>query len=438
MIRELRGVADPGPNGHAVIIGGGIAGLLTAHAIACHFERVTILERFSHIAKSNSRAPPTRRGIPQSRCIHLLMASGAAAFDELVPGWQQELRASGSHPFDPCADATTRFPAGQLPRTPSGIAAYSCSRALFEKAIYGRLPGTVHLQADQKVAGLLYDPRGASVSGVRTVNRRAGDQTDFLADLVVDASGEGSGMSRWIACLPNRPRLQVKKSVVESGIRYVSRWFEMEPADAPDWHCCSIAPGIGSAFRSAMMLRAEENRWAVVLLAPAGETLPCDDTSFAQFIADLRDRELQRAFGRAKPVSAVLRYGPTSNRMKHFDLLAEWPKGLVALGDSVCTLNPYFGLGMTLAARGATLLRKCLDQQGKSLSTIDFQKRLAELNVEPWQLATGREFNGRNLAGTASLCRLYDSAPSSPEATHAILAVQHLLLPAETLREVAI
>jgi 2-polyprenyl-6-methoxyphenol hydroxylase-like FAD-dependent oxidoreductase len=437
MVRERRGVVDPSSNGHAVIIGGGIAGLLTGHAVARHFERVTILERFSHIADSNSRAPPTRRGVPQGRCIHLLMASGAAAFDELVPGWQTELLAHGSQPFDACADAATRFPGGQLPRTPSGITAYSCSRALFESAIRCRLPDRVHLEANQKVVRLLSGPRGTRVSGVQTVSRRTRNQRNLVADLVVDASGEGSAMSRWISCLPDRPRLQVKESIVESGARYVSRWFEMNPVDAPDWHCCSIAPGIGTALRSAMMLRAEENRWAVVLLAPAGDTLPCDDAGFAEFIADLGDRELQRAFGRAKPVSAVLRYGLTSNRMKHVELLSEWPHGLVALGDSVCTLDPYFGLGMTLAARGAVLLRKCLDRQGASLSAHNFQKSLAKLNAEPWRLATGRELDGRPLAGRARLCRLYDLAPSSPEAAHALLGVQHLLCP-EIPRKVAI
>jgi 2-polyprenyl-6-methoxyphenol hydroxylase-like FAD-dependent oxidoreductase len=431
-----RGVADSCSNGHAVIIGGGIAGLLTAHAIAGHFERMTVLERFSHIAESSSRAPPTRRGIPQSRCIHLLMASGAAAFDELVPGWQQELLAHGSHPFDACADAVLRFPAGPLPRTSSGIIAYSCSRALFEKAIYRRLPDRVHLQENQKVVGLLFDPRDARVTGVQTVDRGVGDPTSLRADLVVDASGGGSVLFRWIAGLSSRLRSEVKKSVVDCGIRYVSRWFEMEPADMPDWHCCSIAPGIGTAFCSAMMLRAEENRWAIVLLAPVSETLPRDDTSFGKFIAEVGDRELQGAFSRAKPVSSILRYGPTSNCMKRFDLVAEWPQGLVAVGDSVCTLDPYFGLGMTLAARGAALLRKCLDRHGTSLSTLNFQKKLAKLNLEPWRLATGRELDGRPLADGARLYHLYDLAPSTPEAARALLGVAHLL-PSENLREVA-
>lgn len=433
-------MAETASNGHAVIIGGGIAGLLAAHAIAGRFERVTVLEAYCYPAKSILPAPPARRGVPQSRCIHLLMARGAAAFDELMPSWSEDLIALGVSPFDACADAVSRLSAGWLPRVPSGITAYACSRALLENVLCRGLAGkaTVYVREGQKVIELLSGPRGENVIGVLTAERHGAGKTPLLADLVVDASGTGSALARWIARLPKGLGSQLRKTVVESGMQYVSRWFHIEPRDAPDWHCLSIAPTMGAALRSAMMLRAEEDRWGVVLLAPAGEPLPRDDTSFAEFIAGLGDRELQQAFGRAKPVSPVLRYGSTPNRMMHFESLTEWPQGLVAIGDSVCTLDPYFGLGMTLAARGAALLRTCLDQQGASLSARDFQKKLAKLNVEPWQLATGRGLDGRPLADSARLCRLYDSAPLSAEAAHALLAVQHLLRPAETLRETAV
>ena len=99
-------------NGHAVIIGGGIGGLLAAHALAGRFERVTILERDRYPPDSSSAAPPARRGVPQSRCLHLLMAAGAAAFDELMPGWREEPVARGAVPFDASADAVIAFPRG--------------------------------------------------------------------------------------------------------------------------------------------------------------------------------------------------------------------------------------------------------------------------------------------------------------------------------------
>ena len=429
-------------NRHGVIIGGGIGGLLAAHALAGRFERVTIVERERYPPDASSAAPTARRGVPQSRCLHLLMAAGAAAFDKLMPGWRDEALVLGATPFDASADAALRFSAGWLPRTPSGIIAYACSRALLENVLRRGLAGksTVCVREGRKVVGLLCGPLGERVTGVRIAGRHAAGETTLLADLVVDASGAGSSLPRWIARLRNGGTSQVDQTVVESGKQYVSRWFHLEPADAPDWHCLAIAPAAGTAFCSAMMLRAENDRWGVVLLAPGGERLPSDDTAFLDFAAGLRVRELREVLGRAKAVSPIHRFGPTSNRMMHYDRLTAWPAGLVAIGDSVCMLDPYFGLGMTAAARGAVLLGAHLDRKGRgAVPGLEFQKELASLNAQSWRVATGRDPEGRVLAhNKAHLSRLYEAAPSSPEVAHALLAVQHLLRPTESLEEVAV
>src|SRR5262245_45424613 len=97
-------------NQHGLVIGGGIGGLLAARAMAARFERVTVLERYGYPADSVSSAPAARRGVPQSRCLHLLMAAGAAAFDELMPGWREDAIALGAVPFDASADAAIHFP----------------------------------------------------------------------------------------------------------------------------------------------------------------------------------------------------------------------------------------------------------------------------------------------------------------------------------------
>jgi 2-polyprenyl-6-methoxyphenol hydroxylase-like FAD-dependent oxidoreductase len=429
--------------GHAVIIGGGIAGLLAGHAAARSFDRVTILERFSLPAASGPRAPAARRGVPQSRCVHLLMAAGAAAFDRLAPGWQDELAAHGAGPFDACADAVIRVAGGRLPRARSDIRGYAASRALFEQALRRRLPATVRLQQNHTVLCLLADARGERVGGV-TVLDRAGGRATLDADLVVDASGEGSTLARWLSALPVHLGTPVEKSVVASGARYVSRWFELDPAHAPDWRCLSIAPAGTVALRSAMILRAEDNRWGVVLLVRGDDTPPADDGSFADFIASLGDRELTATLARARPLSPILRYGSTTNRLLHFERLAGWPQGLVAIGDAVCTLDPCHGLGMTVAARSAALLRTALElAQGgpgsASLSTPlsagDFQQKLAAQNAGPWAIATGRAPSGEPIADAPHPGRLHDRVHSDPEAARALIAVQHLLRPAETLLE---
>src|SRR5947209_14312814 len=115
--------------GHAVVVGGGIGGLLAAHALAPRFDRVTILERDAYPPDTTSPAPATRRGAPQSRCLHLLAAAGVAAFDAVIAGWRDEAVAAGARPCDMSADSVSRSSAGYLPRTRSRVVSYACSRA---------------------------------------------------------------------------------------------------------------------------------------------------------------------------------------------------------------------------------------------------------------------------------------------------------------------
>jgi 2-polyprenyl-6-methoxyphenol hydroxylase-like FAD-dependent oxidoreductase len=419
---------------HAVVIGGGIAGLLAAHALAGRFERVTVLERDRYPAGSGASAPARRRGVPQSRCVHLVMAAGAAAFEQLVPGWSEEVRARGAAPFDASADALLCLSGGWLPRIASGIAAYACSRALLEDVLRRRLTekAIVEVREGQQVLGLLCSRVGDRVSGVRTAERPRTGETTLSADLVVDASGAGSALPRFLDRLRSGSAWQVDKTVVKPGTQYVSRWFRLDPADAPDWRFLSIAPKASTALRAAMMLRAEKSLWGVVLLAPAGEPLPSDDATFLAFAADLGDGKLHEALARARPVSAIHRYGHTANRLTHYERSSAWPAGLVALGDSVCALDPYFGLGMTLAARGAVLLGNHLDRDNNGAAAcLAFQKDLASLNSEPWRLATGCDPDGRPLGrDETNLRSLCEAAPSSPEVARAFLAAQHLLRPA--------
>jgi hypothetical protein len=70
---------------------------------------------------------------------------------------------------------------------------------------------------------------------------------------------------------------------------------------------------------------------------------------------------------------------------------------------------------------------------------LEFQNELASLNAQSWRVATGRDPNGRLLAlDRAHLSRLYKATPFRPEVAHALLAVQHLLRPTESLDEVVV
>src|SRR5918997_852361 len=74
-------------SGHALVIGGSMAGLLAARVLSERFERVTIVER-DHFPEG----PRFRKGVPQSRHLHALMIRGRMISERLFPGLSERFR----------------------------------------------------------------------------------------------------------------------------------------------------------------------------------------------------------------------------------------------------------------------------------------------------------------------------------------------------------
>src|SRR5690348_14529085 len=80
---------------HAIVIGGSMAGLLVARVLSEHFERVTIIERDQLIDDTEPR-----KGVPQGRHVHGLLAGGAAVLREYFPDLPAVLVRDGAVPLD--------------------------------------------------------------------------------------------------------------------------------------------------------------------------------------------------------------------------------------------------------------------------------------------------------------------------------------------------
>ncbi|MGW0416159.1 NAD(P)-binding protein, partial [Streptomyces collinus] len=62
----------------AVVLGGSLAGLLAARALASTGARVTLVERDALPA-----GPEPRKGLPQARHVHQLWSGGARALEQV-------------------------------------------------------------------------------------------------------------------------------------------------------------------------------------------------------------------------------------------------------------------------------------------------------------------------------------------------------------------
>ena len=76
---------------HAVVIGGSLAGLMTARILIDHFDAVTVLERDDLAAQ-----PGMHHSIPQGHHLHALLRGGRQVMASLYPGFLDKLDALGA------------------------------------------------------------------------------------------------------------------------------------------------------------------------------------------------------------------------------------------------------------------------------------------------------------------------------------------------------
>ncbi len=378
-----------GPWGHAVVIGAGFTGLLTARVLAGHFDRVTVLER--------DELPPGtahRSGLPQARHPHGMLARGARIVEDLFPGVRAELAAQGAPVFDFGDGFATRLPHGWAPRCPIGLEVQSFDLAHLEALLRARvrtLP-EVRLRDGFAVDGLWLSADRRRAVGVTGHRRTDPGRTPvgIAADLVVDAAGRRSRLPGWLtaAGLPS-PR----RSEVPSPLVYSSRMYEMTGDRVPDWSASfemTLPPSVG---RGGAAITVNSTRRLVSLIASAEELPPPrDDEGLRRFAATLRSPHFAEVMERGRPVSPVYRCVVGGSRWLRYDRLWPRPDGLLALGDAFCAFNPVYGQGLTVAALQARLLDRLLTTaDGSGAPVHRFQRGAARIALVPWLTATAAD-----------------------------------------------
>ena len=385
-------------SGHALVIGGSMAGLLAARVLSKRFERVTIVERDRF-----PKGPGFRKGVPQSRHLHAFMMRGRMIFDRLFPGLSEELTASGAMPVDSANDFEWLTPAGFAPRFPSGLPLLMCSRDLLEWTVRRRvaaLPRVGFLQGTD-VTGLLPSLDGQAVEAVKIRYRDEEGATrseeTLRADLVVDASGRNSKASKWLETLGYAPP---EETLINSHLGYASRIYERPERFDGDWKGLNVQAAPPLVTRGGVLLPLEGERWMVTLSGVGGDYPPTDEEGFMGFARSLRTAMLYEAIEDAKPLSDISGYRDTENRRRHYEKLSRQPDNFLVTGDAACAFNPVYAQGMTTAALGAETLEECL-RESSDLTGLSkrFQKKLAKANAASWLLATGEDFRVSGVEG---------------------------------------
>ncbi len=366
--------------GHAIVVGASMAGLVSARVLADRFESVTIVER----DELPTWAEP-RRGVPQGRHAHGLLAAGENVLVDLFPGIVDELVAGGAQRLDFAPDARWyQFGGYRTTETNQQLPATFMSRPFLEGIVRARVlarPNVARRDAAvQRLVG-----RTGRVTGVLLA-----DGSEIAADLVVDASGRGSQASRWLEVLgyDAPPVVQVK---IDMG--YATRLLRRTPEHPQHTAMVTITtPPEGQ--RMAVMFPIEGDRWIVTLCGFHGDHAPTDDAGFLAFAESLPVHDIADVIMDAEPLSPVVTHRLPSSQWRHFEKCKRVPAGFVALGDSVCSFNPIYGQGMTSAALQAAALGDAIDKAGATSNALPkaFYKKAKKIINVPWSIAAGGDF----------------------------------------------
>jgi 2-polyprenyl-6-methoxyphenol hydroxylase-like FAD-dependent oxidoreductase len=382
----------------AVVLGGSVAGLCSAGALAPYFDKVLVLERDELPAEAEHR-----RGVPQSKHPHFLLNSGRRAIGALFPGFEEKLIASGGLHLMPSMDAAYLDGTGWSARKRSSMTMIYSSRILIERVLRDKVRELANVVVREGVTVRGLSTRDGAVTGVAI-----GDEC-LDVDFVVDAMGRGSPVGGWmVAAGWPEPEVQT----LDAKVTYTSRWYEL-PTPRPAswwWRHLVIMPTPDKGDHPAEheflvnFFPIEGNR-VIACMGSWGLEMPRTTDAFVEAARRVRTPLFAAAMASCAPTSEVHLTRSTGNKWRRYDRWATPPRGLVFIGDSICAFNPFYAQGISSASGSALLLREHLSRAVR-LDAGFYARFLAAqrkaLRV-PWSLAMARDQGYACAEGTEKL-----------------------------------
>jgi 2-polyprenyl-6-methoxyphenol hydroxylase-like FAD-dependent oxidoreductase len=372
---------------HAVVIGGSIAGLVTASTLTEFFSTVTVVER-----DELHDDPRNRRGVPQGVHLHGVLPGGRKVLDEIFGTFTESLLEQGAATGDlalTCAHFTRE---GWLARVPSEMGLVFSRRPLLEMVVrrLATRKDQLNLLTGTTVRGLRVDAQGDRVVGVDVVGPEG--QASIDADFVVDATGRGSKAPGWLTELGfPAPR----ETLVKSFLGYTTMFGHL-PEDAfPGDMTGVLAPPFPGKTRGGFVIPQENGLFGLMAAGQSRDYPPGDLPGLIEYFGSDRATTpvLRELFMKAEPTGTIATTRTSTNRLLHYNEVDRRPQAFLVVGDAIAAYNPVYGQGMTTAAMQAVVIRDFLRTHDGDidLATSELPGELRQRNDFAWSLATGND-----------------------------------------------
>ncbi len=412
-----------------IVVGGSVAGLCSALALARQGHRVMIIERESvPLPSSPVEAFHTweRRGAPQVWHSHAFLARLHQLLDERAPDVLDALREAGAeelrfgeHLPEGMAERYVREPGDEK------LVLLACRRVTFEWVLRRAVAAEPGVEWREGVAvdGLAAETDEASgvprVVGVR-VRTHDGVDTVWRADAVVDASGRRSPLHHWLEPLGGPP---LDEESEDCGIFYSSRFYRLRPGTTSPLRDGPVGMDLG--YLKYAIFPGDSGIFSVTLAASKEDAdlrAVVHEKPFAAAAMALPPVREWIAPERAEPITRVWTMASLRNRRRRL-VRAGRPVvlGVHPVGDAAVCTNPMYGRGCSLAAVHAWLLADAFtahpdDPAACSLAFDAATRR----EIDPWyesarmQDADSRTVMARERRGERDACDGRDPSPNKP------------------------
>ena len=365
---------------HAIVLGAGMAGLLAARVLSEFYDSVSVVER-----DRLPDYPCHRRGIPQGRHIHNFYSRGLQVLDDLFPGLLKNLARAGAVVVDDGELSNFYVRSGRYEMKTSGkfadpaaLALHMASRPFVEFHLRRRvkaLPNVTFLDGHDVVELVT---TGDIVNGVRIIRRYNGLLTTLDADLVVDAMGRGA---RTPALLESLGYQRPSENHVAARYGYVSQQLSVADGSIAQ-RLVMFNPGGGKP--GGLLLANEHDTWMLAIGQPTETGEPPTDFEAMLALAEPSiPPAIMDGLRGAYPIGEAVTYRHTAAIWRRYDQMSRFPSSLLVVGDALCSLDPTYGQGMTIAALEALTLRDCL-RAGDTQLAQRFFRASARYIGETW------------------------------------------------------
>jgi 2-polyprenyl-6-methoxyphenol hydroxylase-like FAD-dependent oxidoreductase len=366
--------------GRCLIVGAGMGGLAAAAAAAPFFDQIDIIDR--------DELPSTaqhRRGVAQSRQLHVLLKGGETFLEDLLPGILKDFAAAGAchvrHEED-----SIHFERGYVfPQRDLGYVHLGLSRPAYEWVLRERVRRIPNVRIHERTPVEQLNVEGNVLQSVNgTSNRRAFAER---ADLFIFATGRNGALAELLAKAGLGP---VPTTELSIDVNYTTGRFKKAArykGDKKQVVCYPAPPHTALG----LLFPIENDEWLIVLGGRGDARAPTELDGFRSYAKSLPIDAIADRVRDAEPVEPLRSFRVPTSTWWHYERLPGLPRRFIALGDCIASFNPTFGQGMSVAAGHAVALRDALAKSidGEKLDKVAayYFAKAAEYTAQAWNTA---------------------------------------------------